>query len=1282
MHAHTKIFSGLICFAGVWVGLAAQTLPPPILPGAFELEVAVAEESWQSRHDYEANAFWPSFKGILYSKVEHGISSAEAAADEGRPTRAYVPLDATFEFTHADDVEFRATAPKRFFLKWSGGPELIDYDLYLESRGILKMDNVTLVHENGAREDLISYTMLDKPYTLKLAGQDVIGGDAFRVYKVAGVTKQFGPRREGDAGGDAAWGWWELWQSDGSGGYRPHLLAPSKFNVSRALGDAAYRYRWALAGQRWLLNQGAYGHITQTIKGGYYEEKLPPPLAPSVAINSLEAMNWNFPEGFPSDSAPTAHYAASADSASASKLRYKLSLEPGFARTITWAETFTPEGSSVPTNYLFRTERVSATATETSVYEIDPLARSSFGSGPGVYNVFLYEANLLSDANNDGLIVSPSNPLTPYILANADAPTSGAALAPNLDDTDADNVADATDDHVNGIDDLASFSPVFLDIWRLVSVLRADAGFSYKLKHADNAVNFVYTNLTAATAFNYRNAPDTGFGRDLDRPAASAPTLPVTAAGVDLFAGETGSAAFLNAILTRGGGVILVEATKPTDQPLVLEVTKGSQIVARIELPLSIYSLSLAVDANRDGTIKLPSEDNSDATTAEKPYRFWPNDDDDDGDDKRSSADDVPLSEGAADRDSANATVDGIRDLEDFFPVFLDLKQLLAVLPSGTDGNAYYLKQEDEAVGVVFTSYTRTQAFDYLRGAVASLDTGFGPALTQKAGEATVTKVTAAGVNITASATAFLNRIKDQDGGIILVEASKVTTKPLVLEVRKGTDVIATVKLELKIDPVETMIHFVNFRSFAHGTPVTSSKQGPGFGSTTPTPAPNDPFATVTNRKNLVFVHGYNVNGEAARGSAATVFKRFYWSGSKAKFYAVLWRGDDGQGAGIAPAGATPDYHRNVGHAWQQAPYLRDFLLGLQGDTAIMAHSLGNLVTQAALTYERDPANAASVRPASRPSVVKNYFAIDAALPLEATASDHITSSSKSEMRHPDWAEYSMQERLWPSHWHALFQGSGDSRAGLTWQNVFANLEVGTNFYSSGEEVLANPESDSDSIPAWQPLFGSGRRAWVCQEKLKGGAAQASNPAQLAAIQFFRSWTAGWVENKAWYVPIVPPPPFGSPQTRRRFASEAQDVAAPNGVPTSSLASEPFFQRFQASEDGVFYPGYQGSRLHAPIGDTNAADEACKLVTVAKCLAEAIPALSYPQGSNPATKFDRLSGNFDLNEPYDPNTGLGFKNGWPAARPNQNWLHSDCLDVAYIFHFKFYDRMKTNGELQ
>ena len=54
----------------------------------------------------------------------------------------------------------------------------------------------------------------------------------------------------------------------------------------------------------------------------------------------------------------------------------------------------------------------------------------------------------------------------------------------------------------------------------------------------------------------------------------------------------------------------------------------------------------------------------------------------------------------------------------------------------------------------------------------------------------------------------------------------------------------------------------------------------------------------------------------------------------------------------------------------------------------------------------------------------------------------------------------------------------------------------------------------------------------------------------------------------------------------------------------------------------------------------------------------------------------------DQEQAVRTNTGLSFGDGWPTSRSSQNWLHRDCLDVAYIFYFKIYDRMKNDGGLQ
>ena len=64
---------------------------------------------------------------------------------------------------------------------------------------------------------------------------------------------------------------------------------------------------------------------------------------------------------------------------------------------------------------------------------------------------------------------------------------------------------------------------------------------------------------------------------------------------------------------------------------------------------------------------------------------------------------------------------------------------------------------------------------------------------------------------------------------------------------------------------------------------VLGQVDGPGDRLT----ANDVPNAPDDNGTNFLFVHGYNVNPNQARGWQAEMFKRLYWSGSPARFYGV-----------------------------------------------------------------------------------------------------------------------------------------------------------------------------------------------------------------------------------------------------------------------------------------------------------------------------------------------------------------------------------------------------------
>ena len=90
-----------------------------------------------------------------------------------------------------------------------------------------------------------------------------------------------------------------------------------------------------------------------------------------------------------------------------------------------------------------------------------------------------------------------------------------------------------------------------------------------------------------------------------------------------------------------------------------------------------------------------------------------------------------------------------------------------------------------------------------------------------------------------------------------------------------------------------------------------------------------------------VFLHGYNVNAQRARGWQAEVFKRLYVMGSRARFVGVTWYGD----TGLRVGGTSLDYHQAVFNALQTGDRLKGALNFLDpAKTTVMAHSLGNMV--------------------------------------------------------------------------------------------------------------------------------------------------------------------------------------------------------------------------------------------------------------------------------------------------------------------------------------------------
>ena len=267
---------------------------------------------------------------------------------------------------------------------------------------------------------------------------------------------------------------------------------------------------------------------------------------------------------------------------------------------------------------------------------------------------------------------------------------------------------------------------------------------------------------------------------------------------------------------------------------------------------------------------------------------------------------------------------------------------------------------------------------------------------------------------------------------------------------------------------------------FRSKTMLLNSEPGTVPDRLTDASVPNEPDTT---NKNFVFVHGYNVNPQQARGWNADFYKRMYWSGSHAKFWAVTWEAADSQ---ILGGSVTINLQTNIVNAFLTASNFATFIGTLPNQTVVAAHSLGNMLVLSALN---DSTNINFN--------INQFFMIDAAVPIEALQGN---ATPDANMYYPDWIAYA--DKLNASHWWNLFP-TNDARSTLTWNNRLSNFGSTAvyNFYSSGEEVLREytggyPPSElegafdevkyylgTEELNAGLP---TGDYTWAWQEMLKG----------------------------------------------------------------------------------------------------------------------------------------------------------------------------------------------------
>ncbi len=352
------------------------------------------------------------------------------------------------------------------------------------------------------------------------------------------------------------------------------------------------------------------------------------------------------------------------------------------------------------------------------------------------------------------------------------------------------------------------------------------------------------------------------------------------------------------------------------------------------------------------------------------------------------------------------------------------------------------------------------------------------------------------------------------------------------------------------------------------------------------------------------------------------MYKRFYWSGSRAVFHAIHWYGFESQGA-VGISDFSPNYHVNVENAFATAFDLADYTWYFRARTVFVAHSLGNMLASAAISRHN--------------AYVSDYVLLNAAVPLEAYGDD---SCRLENLVHPEWRPYvsAGQERLLCSEWHTLFDDPQDPRGALTWRGIFSDMRgVSLHpFYSRGEEVVNAPPAHLLNLEiGWNKgpeitFTSPDDYAWATQELWKGRSYELWGDGYFTGSRLM-----GWGFNRRGYEHWIDVfSIFGMPSPEK----------AGRDISNVDLIRKPFFRKRPAE---LFSDNDQTAQDYASTHRL-------------RLLARTIPARTQGAGGAEAS-IDVFPSSIDMN-------GSEMRNGWfrtEGKTPN-TWKHSDIKNMPFI----------------
>ncbi len=714
--------------------------------------------------------------------------------------------------------------------------------------------------------------------------------------------------------------------------------------------------------------------------------------------------------------------------------------------------------------------------------------------------------------------------------------------------------------------------------------------------------------IVARDALAYRlRVTATGLGSLVDVDTGDAPVLP--SGWFDQTAGSVYDASFV--CTGRVSGVVRVVCELMTPQR---RANGGSSLCAEAVLYV-LGEPRLVFDYDRAG--KIHDAAVAKPADGETVFRFWVNDDaDQDGKNENNSEHDRP----GLGTNFADDHVNGRCDLLDFTPVWIDLSNVFdpAVPDRIRNGVKWVVRSEN--ANVLPTSLDRTVANSFQWQETNS----YGENFDQGVMKAKV--LCRSGFVLLPDS--FTRLALDDDGkGLVLVEGKSEGTDLRIAGWMKGHDIVRA-SARVQFSSVTDMYWYHSVR----GAELDSEFVVPSL------PAPSNLLTDNPKDIDLFFTHGFNVPDEDARAWGSEEFKRFWQTGSNARFHMVTWAGDFGN-----PKIRFAYYHQDVYHALRSGAAFRQLVEQTQpmpSKRIVMAQSLGNMMVCEALRQGL---------------VVDKYFMFDAAVASE-TANAALQAGDLATMTKyipQDWFEYDMMS--FASNWFRWFADApNDSRAQMGWPGRFAQAleqRVGQvfNYYSSGDCVFkeaAAPPGLFQGIFHW-PTLGlswcpieninvTGEMyCWQKQETHKGLEPVAGS---ITGGWGFR-W---WISNMDW-----------------------------NGQGSVTLSCTTMDQSYDLVADG----SVTNNPVFNPHGTALMKSDATQ-EEIYMSLAKHVPAISSPLGGTPTLPIP--NGNIDMN-------ASDYRNGWGRNHDvyHTDWQHSDMKDMAYYYVLPLYrDLVERKGNLK